>query len=101
MTFEYYYKVAEMEGRFPHDTGAILLDIKAILQNLLQETSYEKKERIESEFESLQQGPTDNHAGFHARFRMKVQDMTLAGLQKGTDEDRLFRQCIRISGKLS
>ena len=68
------YRKAEDQGRIPHEAKEVLEEIITKLSGMLFETPIAKCNRIEREFDALQQGNLV-HLEFHSLWESKLQDM--------------------------
>ena len=92
------WKQAQRDKRFPEQAAAVLLEIYTKLSGSLRETDFQKKTRLDREFEALDmRGRT--HAEFRSMFEEKLFDMDCAGIKP--DEGVLFRKYItKITAEL-
>ena len=94
MTFDTAYQEAQKRQRLPQEAEAVLQEIKKELASVIYETSIQKRERLDREFEALAQGQCA-YAEFKARWRNVLEDMREAEIQSANNDEHLYRAYVR------
>ena len=88
---------ARKKGRLPHDAAAVLEEIKQRLKQAIRETNFQRQERVDKEFEKLEQG-NRVFSEFLSLWEEKLEDMEDAEITIVRDPKTLYRKFV---GKLT
>ena len=99
--YDLVFEEAQYDQRVPQDAADILEDIKTRQRNCVQESQFQRENRLEREYNALQQGKMSS-AEFHAQYEKLANEMRRAGMGIASDPEALRRNYLRkINSELS
>ena len=82
---------ARRKEMLPNDAPKILDELKRRLGRLIRETGFQRKDRLDKEFENLEMG-RKTHSEFRTLWEEKMEDMEAAGMEIVENKDTLCRK---------
>ena len=82
---------AQIEQKLPEKADEVLEELTKRLRLVIRETDFQRKDRLDKEFEKLEMG-RHSHADFRTMFEEKLMLMSQAGLSIANNEDDLKRK---------
>ena len=83
---------ARKKARLPAEAAKVLEEIKARLNSMIRETSFQREDRLDKEFERLEMGRSTTHVEFRSLFEEKLEELEDAEMGLASDKETLKRK---------